>query len=80
MRHRALIAVGSLVAAGLTIGAMAMNNASDALQIVSNNIANINTPGFKASRAVQSNAFSSLLPGGSPGVSRHRPSTSNTQP
>ena len=52
---------------GLTIGAMGMNNASNALQIVSNNIANVSTEGFKQSRAVQSNAFSSFLPGGSPG-------------
>lgn len=52
---------------GLSIGANSMENAANALQIVGNNLANLNTPGFKRSRAMQSTAFSSLLPAGSAG-------------
>ena len=52
---------------GLSIGASSMENAANALQIVGNNLANLNTPGFKRSRPMQANAFSSLLTAGSPG-------------
>lgn len=52
---------------GLSIGASSMENAANALQIVGNNLANLSTPGFKKSRAIQSTAFASLLTGGTPG-------------
>jgi flagellar hook protein FlgE len=42
---------------GLSTGASSMRNASDIIQVIGNNIANTNTPGFKRSRATTSEAF-----------------------
>jgi len=52
---------------GLTVGASSLENASNAIQVIGNNIANLSTPGFKRSRAVGSEAFASFLVGGGPG-------------
>ena len=48
---------------GLTTGASSMQNASDQIQVIGNNLANVSTPGFKRSRALTKDAFYSTLTG-----------------
>ena len=46
---------------GLATGASSLSNASQIIKVIGNNIANVNTPGFKRSRATTSEAFYSTL-------------------
>ncbi len=48
---------------GLSTGASSMQNASDQIQVIGNNLANVSTPGFKRSRALTNDAFYSTLTG-----------------
>src|SRR3954471_3394639 len=61
----------SLVAA-LDSGVSALQTFSKGIQVISNNIANVNTTGYKGSRAAYADNFSNLLrqgtPSGSSGV------------
>lgn len=46
---------------GLTTGASSMKNASNQIQVIGNNLANVSTNGFKRSRALSTDAFYSTL-------------------
>ncbi len=48
---------------GLATGASSLKNAAQQIQVIGNNIANTNTPGFKRSRATTSEAFYATLQG-----------------
>jgi len=50
----------SLVAS-LNVGVSALKTYSQGIQVISNNIANVSTTGYKASRAAYSDQFSNLL-------------------
>ncbi|MDA0999390.1 MAG: flagellar hook-basal body complex protein [bacterium] len=52
---------------GLSTAASTMNNASTSMKVISDNLANLGTPGFKQSRTLSSDSFASLLPSGGPG-------------
>lgn len=52
---------------GLSTAASTINNASTAMKVIGDNIANLNTPGFKQSRTLSSDSFATLLLGGSSG-------------
>ena len=49
------------LASSLNVGVSALRSYSEGLQVVSNNIANVNTVGYKASHAQYSDTFSNIL-------------------
>jgi flagellar hook protein FlgE len=49
------------LASSLNVGVSALRSYSEGLQVVSNNIANVNTVGYKVSRAQYSDTFSNIL-------------------
>ncbi len=58
----------SLVAS-LDTGVSALKTFSQGMQVISNNIANVNTTGYKGSQAEYADNFSNLLQGGAPSLS-----------
>ena len=65
----------------LNSGVSALNTFSQSIQVISNNIANVNTTGFKGSRSEYADGFSNLLqqaaPSASTGVGSNVPSIRN---